>query len=122
MAETTNNPPADRPLVKDGCPAWADQILRQIHEIEVRLGNVQEPGEWQTMDMEKLINRLAHDDLDQGGDDETVERLFQRVATGLAHEGHTPAQIVQYVNARVGAGGRLPYCNEAEVREAIASA
>jgi hypothetical protein len=108
----------------DACPTWADRLMRQIHDLEVKLGNLRDPKDaWAGADLGELEQRAFGEG--EGLDDElataenTVEALFGRIVRGLVAEGYDPATIANFINARVGRGGRLPYCDEREVREAL---
>lgn len=107
----------------DDCPSWADKMLRQIHDLEVKLGNIKDPEEsWTGGDLSDLEERVfggGDPDAELASAEATVEALFRRVATGLTAEGFEAPVIADFVNARVGKGGRLPYCNAKEVQEAV---
>jgi hypothetical protein len=105
----------------DGCPKWAVELIQSIQLLEVKLGNVQAPGEWQTADMSALVDRLYRDEDSVDLDESAVESLFRRVARGLLEDDFEPEQIADFINARIKSGGRLPYCNASEVREAAGS-
>jgi hypothetical protein len=108
----------------DACPTWADRLMRQIHDLEVKLGNLRDPKDaWAGGDLSEFEQRAfgegdLEDELATAA--HTVEALFSRIVHGLVSEGYEPATIANFINARVGRGGRLPYCDEREVREALA--
>lgn len=108
----------------DSCPVWADRLLRQIHDLEVKLGNLRDPQDaWGGGDLAELQQRAFRasdeNDAELAQAEATVESLFGRVASGLASEGFDAAAIAGMINARVGRGGRLPYCDAREVLEVI---
>jgi hypothetical protein len=109
----------------DACPAWADQLIKELLVLEIRLGNVQplpDAGEeWQSADLEELEQRLAAREGSGAIDEATTESIFKRVVTGLAGEGFSAAQITAFVNTRVVGQSRLPYCGLAEVEETLRS-
>lgn len=109
--------------IQDACPSWADKLLRQIHELELKLGNIMDPKEsWAGGDLSELEERVfgGNDpDAELAAAEATVEALFRRVATGLTGEGFEAPVIADFINARVGSGGRLPYCNAQEVVAAV---
>ena len=104
----------------DQCPAWADQMIRQIAALEIRLGNITKPTAHRTSDLEDLIRKTADD---MGHTDEAaVDALFQKVSRGLAEAGYDVDAITQFINAGVAVIGgptRLPYCDATEVRDAL---
>ena len=106
----------------DNCPNWADRLLRQIHDLEVKLGNLRDPKDaWGGGDLGEIEQRAysADPEHELAVAEETVEALFGRVATGLAYEGFDALAIATMINARVGRGGRLPYCDAREVLEIL---
>ena len=110
--------------ISDGCPVWAETLLFKIHTLEVELGNIREGAEspWATVDLEKLLAKAFPDaESTQVATSDHVDTLFERVVLGLHREGHPAEAIAAMVNARVGAGGRLRYCNALEVGEILTS-
>jgi hypothetical protein len=110
----------------DQCPKWAAALIAKIRDLEIRLGNIHPTGEeWQVQDLDGLYRRSAgmtqDDDEGEGPafDSQVTQTLFIRVAQGLSDEGFDPATIAQFINSRVPTGGRLLYCNAAEVVEAL---
>jgi len=106
------------------CPDWAASLLARIHALEVKLGNIRETASsdaWKNVDLEKLYAQAFDNADEQAAGNDQVDALFARVAKGLAREGMAPQAIAQLVNARVGAGGRMAYCNADEVQDAISS-
>jgi hypothetical protein len=105
--------------MQDKCPRWADELIVRIKELELELGNITPEGgkDWQVSNVEDLYHRTGSDT--GQADEGTVETLFQQVARGLSKEGFGPEDIAAMINSRVPSGGRLPYCNAAEVRAAL---
>lgn len=106
------------PTSPDRCPKWADELITRLFKIEVGLGNLRPKGEQKAF-AEKPLKSLA--ELEDLADQQSAaEALFQKIAKGLTDEGFTPEQIAAFVNARVNDGfSKLPYCNAAEVTEAL---
>lgn len=109
--------------VSDRCPMWASDIFMQIRQLEVHLGNIPAADKWQGADdLEELQERLFGEGAaDLRADEETVERLFIKACANLDDEGFTAEEIAGFANARIGYKNGPPYCNAAEVDEAIAS-
>lgn len=115
-----------RPI--DRCPKWAEDLILKIRALEIQLGNVR-PGmgtkadeDWQAQHFSKLAAKLSDDSDDEARHAEAaVEALFKKIAKGLSEEPFTVDEIAQFINARVAPESRLPYCNAAEVSEALAS-
>jgi len=107
--------------IADGCPPWAVELILKIRELEIQLGNIPAGKAWQTLEnLEKLQERVFGDDEEaQRLDEETVERIFRKVAIGLMEEGFTSEKIAGFVNARVGYDGGPPYCSSSEVRDVL---
>lgn len=108
-------------MSQDACPAWADNLIKQLEAMEIALGNIRPSGkDWSENDLEAVYNRaFANSDRDDRADEEAVEALFTKIAKDLAKEGFDAPAIAAMVNARVGAGGKLPYCDASEVRSAL---
>ena len=103
-----------------GAPSWAVELLTRLRDLEIRLGNITPEGDWQESRLSSLHERLYGASAGEGDDLElNVELLFKKVAQGLAEAGYTPAATADLINALVPSGGRLPYCNAAEVAEAL---
>lgn len=129
------------PSAKVACPQWAESMLEKLHRLEVKLGNIQEsdtatntedhtsPMGWHTRSMDELVSASGGPDTgdanplsasrDDDGSSDLAEAIFDRVCAGLAEEGFSHEQIANIINSRVGAGGRMKYCNAEEVAEAL---
>lgn len=117
---------ATLPVLVDGCPPWASEMIAKILVLEVESGTIKNPAakadaaEWSTTELAALLktaNRMDDDDLRDVAAE--VETLFARVARGLSSEGFSPETIADMVNARIPTGCRLAYCNPGEVRDAL---
>ncbi|MBP9707908.1 MAG: hypothetical protein KBD78_09695 [Oligoflexales bacterium] len=101
------------------CPDWAQEQLLKLRAIEINLGNIPDQQDFIAKDMRQLMNSLLqHDDV-HAADSDFADLLFAKVAFALASDGYSHEQIANFVNARVGYKGGPPYCNVAEVAEAI---
>jgi len=111
--------PSATPSIQDNCPSWAVQLIAQILEIEIRLGNVRPPAEtWKSAAMDELLRRAAASEA-AAADESAAEALFARVCRGLADEGFGPEEAAAFINARIPTGSRMPYCSAAEVLAAL---
>ena len=111
--------PGPTPSLQDNCPSWAVQLIAQILEVEMRLGNVRPPAEtWKSDAMDELLRRTSATDA-TAADESAAEMLFARVCRGLADEGFGPEEAAAFINARIPTGSRLPYCSAAEVLAAL---
>jgi hypothetical protein len=93
--------------------------------LEIQLGNIR-PGmgkagddDWKSQKLEQLLTKVEGDDEDLRNAEASVEAIFRKVAKGLTDEGFAPPAIAAIVNARVAPEMKLPYCNAAEVQEAL---
>ena len=108
------------PKVKDNCPVWAAELFIRIQALEIRLGNVRETAaKMRSLDLDELVKRAEADDSIDHADNEMVEALFDRTCRGLFDEGFDAGEIAAFANARIGAGGGLPYCNAEEVSDTL---
>jgi hypothetical protein len=123
MSQDPKSTPKTPSSPKDACPSWADQLIKEMLVVEVRLGNIQPldgTGEdWQTADLDKLQQRLDPED-GENVDEATAESLFRRIVIGLKQEGHDAARIATFINARMAGKSRLPYCDANDVEDALA--
>ena len=107
-------------VIKDGCPTWAHEVFIKIQALEIRLGNVRETAaEWQSVQYDELVKRAEVDEEFSHADTEMVEEFFSRTCRTLVEQGFSPAQIAEFANSRIGAGGKLKYCSAEEVSESI---
>ena len=104
------------------CPEWAVEMLAKLRAVEIKLGNLHDPGtqgDPASKEHQWLVKNL--DELD-GGQEELANALFDRICRGLADEGLTPEAIANLVNERLGGGGKdgnIRYCNADNVRESL---
>lgn len=122
MTTKDSETPNDKSRLSDGCPQWADKLIRQIRALEIQLGNIQpetEDPNWSASMIEKVYGRAFGDADDVRIDEEAIEILFNKVASSLVEAGHDPETIARFINGRITPEGRLPYCNAAEVRAAL---
>jgi|GEM_PF-2202605 len=124
MSDRDQHPPTTAPAKKidDQCPGWAAEQFVKIQALEIRLGNIRETtAQWSEVAVDELVKRAEADEEFSHADSELVEALFNRTCRALAEAGFAPELIASFANARIGAGGRLPYCSAEEVAEAIDS-
>ena len=107
--------------INDGCPSWADKLIKEIEYLEVKLGNIREPSTWQVTPMEHLYERVFGDQ-DSSTDASAVETIFSKVVQRLSGEGFDSEAIAAFINRRVGREERLPYCDANEVQQSLATA
>lgn len=104
------------------CPDWAIEMLAKLRAVEIKLGNLHDPGAQGDPDSKEnqwLVKNL--DELD-GGQEELANALFDRICRGLSDEGFTPEAIATVINERLGGGGKdgtIRYCNADNVRESL---
>ena len=98
------------------CPSWADALVQRITELEVQLGNLNPDGPCQVSNVAEVYKRLDSEDTALTA--EAVDALFARVCRGLSEEGFAAGDIAAAINTRI-PSGRVPYCNESEVTEAL---
>jgi hypothetical protein len=104
------------------CPEWATELLSKLRAVEIKLGNLHDPGtprDPNNKENQWLVRNL--DELD-GGQDELANALFDRVCRGLFDEGLSPDVIAAIINERLGGGGKdgtIRYCNADNVRESL---
>lgn len=99
-------------------PAWAQRALAEIRNLEILAGNIPSHEDWQTRDLAQVLAQMSEDS-DQQDDPNTVDALFSRLMKRLQQEGFSVEEMVSTVNANIGYKGGPPYCNAAEVLEAL---
>lgn len=101
----------------DKCPKWAQDMIQEILLLEIQLGNIPPAGDWTEKMLEDLEKRV-HADVE--ATEQASQRFFKQVCLGLSKEGFSSKDISLSINSRVGYIGGPPYCNVAEVDEALA--
>ena len=102
---------------EDACPQWARDIIDQIRQIEMKLGNIPPEQPWSGDELEAIQARAAkagsvHED------NHVVDSLFSKLCAGLIKDGRSPDAIAQFVNVRIGYEKGPRYCSADEVTEA----
>ena len=103
----------------DNCPRWAVEMILRIRDLEVQLGNLRPDSSepWKVANITDVYSRLEDPESSAVFAD-LVESLFGKLAVGLKDAGFDSEQIAALINTRI-PSGRLPYCNSAEVQEAL---
>ena len=104
-------------MANDKCPEWADKLIMHLRDIEVKLGNIPDSPDWQTVKSVEDLQARTFPTLqeDEFLDNGIADRLFERIVMKLADEEHTVEDIVSYVNNRLCYKNGPPYCNKEEV-------
>ena len=108
-------------VIKDRCPAWANEMIHRIYVLEVEAGTIKQhqSSEWSTVGHEELLKIAARLENDAGPDlPADVEAIFARVVRGLLSENFDPTEIAGIINARIPTGCKLSYCSASEVMSA----
>lgn len=114
-----DHPSPDNTDAKAQGPSWAEELVLRLRELELRLGNLKPADGWQSLTAEQLAARAGALNEEESSDDASLtETLFQRLCRGLSEEGFAEDAIASFINARLHTE-RLPYCNAAEVSEAL---
>lgn len=104
--------------LSDNCPKWADEMLRNLLEIEQYLGNIPSLEGWKSNYLEELQLK-AIDEKNSGFKEGDAEIIFTRVVKGLHNENFSVDEILAFINARVGYKDGPKYCTLLEVKEAL---
>ncbi len=99
-------------------PAWAQRALAEIRNLEILAGHIPSHDDWQTRDLGQVLAQMSEWS-DQQDDPKTVDALFSKLVKRLHQEDFSVAEMVSTVNANIGYKGGPPYCNAAEVLEAL---
>ena len=105
----------------DRCPEWAAEMIDQLRQVEILLGNLPKVGAtWQSDFAAKLIQRsvLATDEV---FDEAKADLVFNRIVNKLSDEDYTVTEIVGFINLRLAYEQGPPYCDADEVIEALES-
>lgn len=103
---------------KDSCPAWAEDLIAKLREVEIILGNIPDSLAWKSEHLTKVSERAFAKD-EAVFDDNKAEFIYRRIVLGLHKEHFTPLQIAQMINSRIAYKGGPPYTSEHEVREVV---
>ncbi|MBC62685.1 MAG: hypothetical protein CMP11_09565 [Zetaproteobacteria bacterium] len=102
----------------DSAPQWASTLIDQLKEIEIFLGNIPREKNWQSDYAKKVLNKILNEERPVLTDAHT-QTVFNKIVKDLSHEGYGPDNIANFINSGISYEGGPPYCNEAEVREAL---
>lgn len=114
----TNHESSNSNVITDGCPAWAEDLIRRIYLLEIESGAIKNPesDQWSTTTQDQLLKLADRMENSVGSDvGEEVDAMFERVARGLAAEKFEPEAISQMINVRIPTGCKLNYCSPSEV-------
>lgn len=118
--ETTST--EEVPVISDGCPSWAETLIRKVYLLEIESGAIPNPkqGQWNTKtqeDLLKVADGLERSSRDDGSASDQADALFQRIVVGLLDEDFSAEEIAEMVNRRIPTGTKLNYCSPSEVLE-----
>lgn len=107
-------------MANDKCPEWANSLIMYLRDIEVKLGNIPDSPDWQTVESVEDLQARSFPTAqtlqeDEFVDNDIADRLFERIVMKLADEDHSVDEIVSYVNSRLCYKGGPPYCDAKEV-------
>ena len=95
------------------CPGWAQDMIQQLLQLEVFLGNIPEVLKWKSESVEKLSESVFGDGTQIK--EEHTEMVFAKICQGLKKDGFEAEQIAEIINCRIGYKGGPKYCNAKEV-------
>lgn len=99
---------------KDACPPWASELISQLKDIEIRLGNIPKNLSWKSEHLKDISRRgFSSDDL--VADEEQTERLYKKIVKSLSQDGYSSEDISNFINNRIGYKGGPAYTSPQEV-------
>ncbi len=117
MSEANSN---KRKQIKDDCPEWAESLIWVIYDAEVSGGNITGDRDWTEGELSKFHDKVfKNSNFSEMTTEQNVDMLFSKICQGLFKEGFEIPQITSFINSRIETGGKMSYCNESEVKEAL---
>ena len=119
---TQSHEDIESPKISDGCPDWAEVLIRKIYLLEIETGAIPNPkgGQWSTQTQDDLMKIARKLEGNSGTDaDEEADALFVKVARGLLDGGFSADHIAKMVNSRIPTGTRLSYCSPSEILSVV---
>ncbi len=109
---------SEKKKFEDGCPAWAEDLIMKLREVEILLGNIPDSLTWKSEHLKKVSERAFAKD-EAVFDDKKAEFIYRRIVRGLADEKFSADKITAFINIRIGYKDGPPYTSIAEVQEAM---
>jgi hypothetical protein len=106
------------PLPTDGCPLWAQEMIDQLRQIEIYLGNIPKSLSWESAPLELIAKRSFHKD-QATFTEEKAHLVFCKIVKRLVQEGASHKEIADWINARIGYKGGPKYCDDNDIMEAL---
>jgi hypothetical protein len=104
--------------INDACPIWAKEMISQLRQVEIYLGNVPKTLSWKSEHLNEVTQKIFSEDAPIF-DENKAHWIYKRIATGLSKENFSPEQIAQFFNRRIGYDGGPQYTNHQEVQEVL---
>ena len=103
----------------DGCPAWAEEMIDQLRQVEVFLGNVPKALAWQSDHVNQVLSKTFLEE--SVLDNDKADLIFHRITRRLHAESYSQEAIVGFFNSRIGYKGGPKYCSTDEVEAVLGS-
>ena len=100
------------------CPVWAEEMIGNLRNCEVLLGNIPRNVEWDSKYVKEVAKRgFQYESLQVS--EQLVDLIFKKVAAQLVQEGFSYADIARFLNERIRYENSPPYCSAEEVEEGL---
>ena len=100
------------------CPTKIEVMIEQLRQVEVFLGNIPNHSSWSSSFVKKISER-AFQTHEQVFDEHKVNYLFKQIVKHLNEEGFSIEDTRKFINERLKGSGKLNYCSNDDIVEAI---
>ncbi len=102
----------------DSCPTWAAEMIMQLRQVEIYLGNIPKELAWKSEHINEVSGRVFTRN-QQVFDDHKAELIYKRIVDGLIRDGFSCQEITNFINARIGYTGGPAYTSADEVQAIV---
>ena len=98
-------------IKKSACPDWASELIEQLLQVEILLGNLPPNTEWKSQGVSKFLSEnpsLIRED--------HAEFLFGKIVKKLRSDGFSNDEILTFINERIFLQNGPAYCDLDQVK------
>ena len=105
--------------INDSCPTWAAEMIMQLRQVEIYLGNIPEGLAWKSTHIKEVSQRVFAKE-EQVFDDHKAEWIYKRIVRSLAEASFSSEDIRSFINSRIGYAGGPAYTSKEEIEAVFA--
>ena len=96
------------------CPPWAVEMIANLRNCEVLLGNIPRDFEWDSKYVKEVAQKtFIYESLPVS--EQLVDLVFKKITTQLTQEGFSCEEIADFINERIRYHNSPRYCSAEEV-------